>query len=77
MTNLFNQKTARHLFNYVNKGAGSPRTSRRPSTCRHDGQGTTTTLILASGWREHRRPLQDGRPLRDGTRAYFMVKFQF
>lgn len=25
--NLFNQKTARHLFNYLNRGAGSPRAS--------------------------------------------------
>ena len=23
--NLFNQKTARHLFNYLNRGAGAPR----------------------------------------------------
>jgi len=25
--NLFNQKTARHVFNYLNRGAGSPRAS--------------------------------------------------
>jgi hypothetical protein len=25
--NLFNQKTARHIFNYLNRGAGAPRTS--------------------------------------------------
>jgi hypothetical protein len=25
--NLFNQKTARHIFNYLNRGAGVPRSS--------------------------------------------------
>jgi hypothetical protein len=25
--NLFNQKAARHIFNYLNRGAGSPRSS--------------------------------------------------
>jgi hypothetical protein len=25
--NLFNQKTARHIFNYLNRGAGNPRAS--------------------------------------------------
>ena len=25
--NLFNQKTARHVFNYLNRGAGAPRAS--------------------------------------------------
>ena len=32
--NLFNQKTARHVFNYLNRGAGSPR--GRPAIDLHD-----------------------------------------
>lgn len=27
MLNLFNQKTTRHIFNYLNRGAGAPRAS--------------------------------------------------
>ena len=43
--NLFNQKTARHVFNYLNRGAGAARASsaidlRARSTCTTD---TTTT----------------------------------
>ena len=30
--NLFNQKTARHIFNYLNRGAGLPRRRRRSTS---------------------------------------------
>jgi hypothetical protein len=36
LLNLFNQKTGRHIFNYLNRGAGTPRPSSSINLSRTD-----------------------------------------
>ncbi len=45
LLNVFNQKTSRHEFNYLNRGAGAPRAvvGRRSLRRRRPAQRATTT----------------------------------
>ena len=80
--NLFNQKTARHVFNYLNRGAGVPRASSAIDLhdvdlfeglrLRRDDQGH-------SQWRERvRSALRPGRPVRSlAPQGQVSVKYVF
>ena len=82
MLNLFNQKTARHIFNCLNKGAGVDARIVGSSTCR------STDLTKGYDYNALIRATPDGAGaydvryartdlFEDGTRAYFPVKFLF
>ena len=74
--NLFNQKTARHIFNFLNRGAGVAARRRRRSTCtnttsykgydynaliqRDTGRRRTHT-IRATAWRTCSKPGTQGQ----------------
>jgi hypothetical protein len=81
--NLFNQKTARHIFNGLNRGlgAGGVRTSAAIDLVRTDlTQGYDyNALILATpegrGAYDPRYGQED--LFEDGTRAYVTIKFEF
>jgi hypothetical protein len=81
VTNLFNQQTARHLFNSVNKGAGSPRGSSAIDLSHTDlAKGYDyNALILASpdgaNAKDVRYKMAD--LFEQGTNAYFTIKFEF
>ncbi|MEZ5415939.1 MAG: TonB-dependent receptor [Vicinamibacterales bacterium] len=81
VTNLFNQKTTRHLFNYLNKGAGSPRQSSAIDLSDTDlAQGYDyNALILATpdGANAYDVRYKMADLFEEGTRAFVMVKFQF
>ena len=79
--NLFNQKTATHIFNSLNKGAGVAR-GRRPSTCH------STDLAKGYDYNALIRATPDGANAFDprygkpdlwqaGTQGQFSVKFIF
>jgi hypothetical protein len=79
--NLFNQKTTRHIFNYLNKGAGAPRQSAAI-----DLHGVN--LLQGYDYRALINATPDGQNAYDprygmaslfepGTNAYFTVKFEF
>jgi hypothetical protein len=79
--NVFNQKTARHVFNYVNKGAGLPRQSAAIDLHNVDlAAGYDYNALIAA--------TPDGANARDvrygmedlfdaGTQGRFTVKFLF
>ena len=82
--NLFNQKTATHIFNYLNKGApgGASTIPPTPSTCRTSiwRQATTTTRLIratSDGATAVRSALRAGGPLADRLQGQFSVKFIF
>jgi hypothetical protein len=79
--NVFNQKTARHIFNSVNKGAGQPRQSSAIDLSGVDlARGYDyNALINASGDGANARDVRFGmEDLFDpGTRGQFTVKFLF
>jgi hypothetical protein len=79
--NVFNQKTARHIFNYVNKGAGSPRQTSAIDLSHTDlARGYDyNALINASADGANARDLRYGmEDLFDaGTTGQFTVKFLF
>ena len=80
--NLFNQKTARHIFNYLNRGAGAPRASSAIDLARRrpvQRATTTTRMIRATlGRRERARSaLRHGRPVRSRHAGTGSVKFLF
>jgi hypothetical protein len=79
--NLFNQKTARHMFNYLNRGAGSPRASAAinlGNTNLFNGYDYNA-LILAStegaGAYDPRYQMED--LFEPGTQGQVSVKFLF
>ena len=81
--NLFNQKTARHIFNGLNRGTGAG--GQRPSAA-IDLSGTDLTkgydynaLILASpeGKAAYDPRYRQADLFEDGTRAYLMIKYVF
>ena len=79
--NVFNQKTARHLFNNLNKGAGLPRQS---SAIDLSGVDLTKgydyrALINASPDHANAFDVRYGQAdlFEDGTKGYFTVKFLF
>ena len=66
--NVFNQKTTRHQFNYLNRGAGAPRAvvgdlpgRRRPS---HGYDYNALILAIAGRRQRLRSALRHGRPVR-------------
>ena len=81
--NLFNQKTARHIFNGLNRGlgAGGVRTSAAIDLARTDlTKGYDyNALILATPEGRGAYDPRYGKDdiFEDGTRAYFTVKFEF
>jgi hypothetical protein len=79
--NLFNQKTARHLFNNVNRGAGLPRGSAAADLSNVNlSQGYDyNALILASPEGAGAYDPRYGQPdlFEDGARGQFLVKFLF
>jgi hypothetical protein len=79
--NLFNQKTARHTFNYLNKGAGLPRQTSAIDLSRTD-------LLAGYDYRALLAATPDGANAYDvrygmadifeaGTNARFTVRFEF
>ena len=79
--NLFNQKTARHIFNYVNKGAGSPRQTSAIDL-------SHTDLLKGYDYKALINATPDGANAYDvrygmadlfepGTNAYFTIRFEF
>jgi hypothetical protein len=79
--NVFNQKTSRHIFNNVNKGAGSPRQSSAIDLSGVDlARGYDyNALISASGDGANARDVRFGMDdlFDPGTRGQFTVKFLF
>ena len=79
--NLFNQKTARHLFNSLNKGAGSPRQSSAIDLSHTDlAKGYDyNALINATPDRADARDVRYGMAdlFEDGTKGQFVIKFEF
>ena len=79
--NVFNQKTSRHIFNSVNKGAGQPRQSSAIDLSRVDlARGYDyNALINASGDGANARDVRFGMDdlFDPGTRGQFTVKFLF
>jgi len=81
VTNLFNQKTARHIFNYLNKGAGLPRASSAIDLSHTDlAKGYNyNALILATPDGANAYDVRYGQPdlFEPGTNAYVTLKFEF
>ncbi len=79
--NLFNQKTARHTFNYLNKGAGAARGSAAIDLSSTDlAQGYDyRALIAATPDGAAANDVRFGMAdlFEDGTRAYATVRFEF
>ena len=79
--NVFNQKTSRHIFNSVNKGAGQPRQSSAIDLSHVDlARGYDyNALINASGDGANARDVRFGMDdlFDPGTRGQFTVKFLF
>jgi hypothetical protein len=81
VVNLFNQKTTRHIFNNVNKGAGAARGSSAidlSNTNLHNGYDYNA-LIRATPDGNNAFDVRYGMPdlFDDGTQARFTVKFLF
>ena len=79
--NVFNQKTTRHIFNFLNRGSGVERGSSLIDL-------TDTNLIDGYDYNALIRATTDGANaydprygmadlFEDGTRGYFLVKFEF
>ena len=79
--NLFNQKTARHIFNYLNRGSGIERGSSLVDLTNTDLTGgyDYNALILATPDGANAFDPRYGQAdlFEDGTRGQFLVKFQF
>jgi len=81
VNNLFNQKTATHIFNYVNKGAGSPRQSSAIDLSNtdlfkgYDYKAMINASPDGANAYDVRYGMQD--LFQDGTQARFLVKFLF
>ena len=79
--NVFNQKTARHIFNSVNKGAGLPRGSSAIDLHNTDllKGYNYDALIAASPDGANARDVRYGMAdlFEEGTRGLFTVKFEF
>ena len=79
--NLFNQKTARHIFNYLNKGAGLPRGSSAIDLSHTDlAKGYDyNALIRATPDGANAYDVRYGMAdiFEEGTRAYVTAKFEF
>jgi hypothetical protein len=79
--NVFNQKTTRHIFNYLNRGSGTERGSSLidlSSTDLTKGYDYNA-LILATPDKENAYEPRYGMPdlFEDGARGQFLVKFEF
>jgi Carboxypeptidase regulatory-like domain/TonB dependent receptor len=81
VNNLFNQKTSRHIYNYVNRGGGAPRPSSSINLASVDlRQGYDYNALIAAT--PDRANALDGRYgmddlFNEGTQAQFLVKFSF
>ena len=68
--NLFNQKTARHVFNYLNRGAGAARASSAINLATIDlYKGYDYNALIRAtpdGANALRSALRHGRPVRTG-----------
>ena len=81
MINLFNQKTTRHIFNYLNKGAGAARgvVGNRPDNVDLAKGYDYRALIAATPDGANAYDVRYGMAdlFEDGTRAYATVRFEF
>jgi hypothetical protein len=79
--NVFNQQTTRHIFNYLNKGAGSPRGSSAIDLSHTDllKGYDYNALIAATPDGANARDVRYGMAdlFEDGTRGQFVIKFEF
>jgi hypothetical protein len=79
--NLFNQKTTRHIFNYLNRGAGTPRASSAINLAPFDlFQGYDyNALLRATSDGANAYDPRYGMPdlFQDGTQGQVSVKFLF
>jgi hypothetical protein len=79
--NLFNQKTARHIFNYLNRGAGAARASSAINLAPFDlFQGYDyNALLRATSDGANAYDPRYGMPdlFQDGTQGQVSVKFLF
>ena len=80
--NLFNQKTARHIFNFLNKGGIIPDRASSYIDLSHTDltQGYNVDQLIRSttdGARAFDPRYGQADLFEDGTRGYFQVKFQF
>jgi hypothetical protein len=80
--NLFNQKTARHIFNYLNKGAIIPDRSSSfidlSSTDLSQGYDYNALILATPDGADAYDPRYGLADLfNPGTRAYATVKYQF
>jgi hypothetical protein len=79
--NLFSQKTSRHVFNYINRGAGTERgsslidLSHTDLTKGYDYNALINATPDGQNARDPRFGMDD--LFEDGTRGQFMVKFLF
>jgi hypothetical protein len=79
--NLFNQKTSRHIFNHLNRGAGVDRGSSLMdlhNTNLLNGYNYNALILASPDGVNAYDPRYNMTDLfEDGTRAYFQVKFEF
>ena len=81
VNNLFNQKTSRHIYNYLNRGGGAPRPSSSINLASVDlRQGYDYNALIAAT--PDRAAALDGRYGQDdlfneGIQGQFLIKFSF
>ena len=81
VNNLFNQKTTRHIYNYLNRGGGAPRPSSSINLASVDlRQGYDYNAMIAAT--PDGANARDGRYgqddlFNDGIQGQFLVKFSF
>ena len=81
VNNLFNQKTSRHIYNYLNRGGGAPRPSSSINLATVDlRNGYDYNALIAAT--PDRAAALDGRYgmddlFNEGTQAQFLLKFSF
>jgi hypothetical protein len=79
--NLFNQQTARHIFNFLNRGSGVERGSSLidlTDTNLTEGYDYNSLILATPDAANAYEPRYGQADLfEDGTRAYFTVRFEF
>ena len=81
LLNAFNQKTSRHQFNFLNRGAGAPRASSAIDLSGTDLRNGYDYNALIAGSADHANAYDPRYGKSDlfepGTQGYFTVKFLF
>jgi hypothetical protein len=79
--NVFNQRTARHIFNHLNRGAGTDRGSSLidlTDTNLIDGYDYNALILQTTDGANAYDPRYGMEDLfEEGARGYFQIKFEF